>query len=159
MRIGYFDTDGVCIKIIDGQGSIDAAYSASVKPGLLPHHVYYDTKTGKAKKARETVLKIPDIVSIGSKIEVKLPDHCVAIVNGERVSGSVVLDTSKPSVIMIDVRGKVYGNHVVKVDGYAESRARAYMSVEDQLDMIYHHGIDAWREHVDAVKKTYPKPE
>ena len=41
---------------------------------------------------------------------------------------------------------------------YAEKRARAYPSIADQLDQIYHEGIDAWKETIAAVKAEYPKP-
>jgi len=41
---------------------------------------------------------------------------------------------------------------------YARDRAVAYPSIEDQLDKIYHDGIDAWKADIKAVKDEYPKP-
>ena len=41
---------------------------------------------------------------------------------------------------------------------YKFSRASAYPSIADQLDQIYHEGIDAWKETIAAVKAEYPKP-
>jgi len=41
---------------------------------------------------------------------------------------------------------------------YAEKRAAAYPSIADQLDTIYHEGIDAWKAEIAAVKTEYPKP-
>jgi len=41
---------------------------------------------------------------------------------------------------------------------YKLDRARAYPSIADQLDQIYHEGIDAWKETIAAVKAEYPKP-
>ena len=41
---------------------------------------------------------------------------------------------------------------------YKEQRASAYPSIADQLDQIYHEGIDAWKETIAAVKAEYPKP-
>ena len=41
---------------------------------------------------------------------------------------------------------------------YAELRAAAYPPITDQLDMIYHEGIDAWKAVITAVKEEYPKP-
>ena len=35
--------------------------------------------------------------------------------------------------------------------------ADAYPSVQDQLDMIYHEGLDAWREKIKAIKDEFPK--
>jgi len=41
---------------------------------------------------------------------------------------------------------------------YQRDRAVAYPSIADQLDQIYHDGIDAWKETIAAVKAEYPKP-
>jgi len=40
---------------------------------------------------------------------------------------------------------------------YAERRAAAYPSIEDQLDNIYHNGIDAWKTDIKAIKDANPK--
>jgi len=41
---------------------------------------------------------------------------------------------------------------------YQRQRAQAYPSIADQLDTIYHEGIDAWKATIAAVKQEYPKP-
>jgi hypothetical protein len=41
---------------------------------------------------------------------------------------------------------------------YAELRSLAYPPITDQLDTIYHEGIDAWKAVITAVKEEYPKP-
>ena len=41
---------------------------------------------------------------------------------------------------------------------YQRQRALAYPSIADQLDKIYHEGIDAWKAQIAAVKQEYPKP-
>lgn len=41
---------------------------------------------------------------------------------------------------------------------YAEKRAAAYPSIADQLDLLYHGGMDAWKAAIEAVKQEYPKP-
>ena len=41
---------------------------------------------------------------------------------------------------------------------YKLDRAVAYPSIAEQLDQIYHEGIDAWKETIAAVKAEYPKP-
>jgi len=41
---------------------------------------------------------------------------------------------------------------------YSRDRAVAYPSIEDQLDKIYHEGIDGWKTTIQAVKDEYPKP-
>ena len=40
---------------------------------------------------------------------------------------------------------------------YQRDRAEAYPSMADQLDDIYHNGIDAWKTTIKAVKDKYPK--
>ena len=41
---------------------------------------------------------------------------------------------------------------------YARSRATEYPSIADQLDDIYHNGIDAWKATIKTTKDKYPKP-
>ena len=41
---------------------------------------------------------------------------------------------------------------------YKKLRAAAYPSIEDQLDIIYHQGLDEWANHIKAVKDKYPSP-
>ena len=40
---------------------------------------------------------------------------------------------------------------------YADRRAAAYPSIEDQLDNIYHNGVDAWKADIKAIKDANPK--
>tara|TARA_R110000803_G_scaffold127195_1_gene194700 strand:- start:9 stop:290 length:282 start_codon:yes stop_codon:yes gene_type:complete len=40
---------------------------------------------------------------------------------------------------------------------YQRSRATEYPTIPDQLDDIYHNGIDAWKTTIKAVKDKYPK--
>ncbi len=41
---------------------------------------------------------------------------------------------------------------------YQIVRKEAYPSVEEQLDYIFHNGIEAWKEKIQAVKDEFPKP-
>ena len=76
-----------------------------------------------------------------------------------------------PQVVMIDDGTGVFdaqGNKVtidmdavnawVDPEQYKYDRASAYPSIADQLDKIYHEGIDAWKAQIAAVKQSYPKP-
>ena len=40
---------------------------------------------------------------------------------------------------------------------YAEKRQDEYPSIGEQLDDIYHNGIDGWKTTIKAVKDKYPK--
>ena len=75
-----------------------------------------------------------------------------------------------PTIVTIrgDVAFDANGNEVtydlaaaealVAANAYKEQRASAYPSIADQLDTIYHEGIDAWKAQIAAVKQEYPKP-
>ena len=41
---------------------------------------------------------------------------------------------------------------------YARNREAEYPSIADQLDDIYHNGIDAWKATIKTTKDKYPKP-
>ena len=40
---------------------------------------------------------------------------------------------------------------------YQRDRAAEYPSMEDQLDDIFHNGIEGWKTTIQAVKTKYPK--
>jgi hypothetical protein len=40
---------------------------------------------------------------------------------------------------------------------YQRKRLAEYPSMEDQLDDIYHNGVDEWKKTIKAVKDKYPK--
>ena len=42
-------------------------------------------------------------------------------------------------------------------NSYKSKRRAEYPSIEDQLDKIYHSGIDAWKADIKAVKDKYSK--
>jgi len=48
-------------------------------------------------------------------------------------------------------------NAWVDPEAYKEQRRQSYPSIPDQLDLIYHGGLDAWKAAIDAVKQEYPK--
>jgi len=74
-----------------------------------------------------------------------------------------------PELIWIDVDDAVSINSHVLEGGvvvakpkpalptYQELRAKAYPSIADQLDTIYHSGIDVWKAAITAVKEEFPK--
>ena len=42
-------------------------------------------------------------------------------------------------------------------DEYKYKRASEYPSIIDQLDDIYHNGIDGWKATIKTIKDKYPK--
>jgi hypothetical protein len=48
-------------------------------------------------------------------------------------------------------------NAWVDPNAYKAQRAAEYPSIPDQLDLMYHGGMDAWKTAIQAVKTKYPK--
>ena len=44
------------------------------------------------------------------------------------------------------------------IENYQAPRKAEYPSIADQLDDIYHNGIDAWKTTIKTTKDKYPKP-
>ena len=40
---------------------------------------------------------------------------------------------------------------------YQRDRKEEYPSIEDQLDDIYHNGIEGWKQKIKAIKDKHPK--
>ena len=89
-----------------------------------------------------------------------LPEGTAFHVHEPSYQGIEILDDAElPSedVVMAEY-AKVEQQHVNTE--YQRQRGPEYPPVEDQLDYIYHHGIDAWKaDIVDPVKAKYPKPQ
>lgn len=48
-------------------------------------------------------------------------------------------------------------NAEVEAKAYQEKRKLEYPLIADQLDDLYHNGIDGWKTTIKAVKDKYPK--
>jgi hypothetical protein len=70
------------------------------------------------------------------------------------ISGNEAFDTAGNPVPYDEAAVQAY----IDANAYKEQRASAYPSMADQLDLIYHEGIDAWKAKIAAVKQEYPKP-
>ena len=55
--------------------------------------------------------------------------------------------------------GIVEGADYVGITTYTEARAAEYPPIVDQLDTIYHKGIDVWKADIKAIKDKYPKTQ
>jgi len=53
----------------------------------------------------------------------------------------------------------VEGADYVGVTTYTEARRAEYPPLEEQLDKIYHSGIDAWKADIKVIKDKYPKTQ
>ena len=73
------------------------------------------------------------------------------VVTVDDASGAFDADGNQVTIDMDAV------NAWVDPDAYKYSRATAYPSIADQLDTIYHQGLDAWKATILAVKEEFPK--
>jgi hypothetical protein len=65
---------------------------------------------------------------------------------------------SKPTESEIDAELKKLEDEWT-ANEYQRQRAASYPALGDQLDYIYHNGIEKWKtDIVDPVKTKYPKP-
>ena len=53
---------------------------------------------------------------------------------------------------------KVAAEALIAANAYKDQRAAEYPSIVDQLDLLYHGGMEAWKSAIQAVKDRYPKP-
>jgi hypothetical protein len=72
--------------------------------------------------------------------------------DGEVYSNIKLLDETATMPTEEEINAKIAELQV------AENRKNEYPSIPDQLDEIYHSGIDAWKATIKATKDKYPKP-
>tara|TARA_B000000609_G_scaffold155450_1_gene146447 strand:- start:1096 stop:1467 length:372 start_codon:yes stop_codon:yes gene_type:complete len=53
----------------------------------------------------------------------------------------------------------VEGADCVGVTTYTEARKAEYPPLEEQLDKIYHDGVESWRTDITKIKNKYPKSQ
>ena len=70
----------------------------------------------------------------------------------------ILSDHEKPTKESIE-SAKVKAQQKIDDSYYKIQRASAYPSTADQLDMLYHQGIDGWKAEIKKVKDQFPKPE
>lgn len=64
-----------------------------------------------------------------------------------------VLDTDDIDEVMSDFMSP-YQEPVLT---YGQKRQQEYPPIKQQLDKIFHDGIDAWKAEIQAIKDKYPK--
>ena len=84
---------------------------------------------------------------------VRATHNTVVSVNGNAKEDITAYDSSGNSVTINWTLVEAWTDP----DEYKIKRAAEYPSVVDQLDDIYHNGIDAWKTTIKAVKDKYPK--
>jgi len=70
------------------------------------------------------------------------------------IRGDVAYDKDENIVEYNEATVQAY----IDAHAYMENRAKEYPSIPDQLDTLYHSGLDAWKAEIKTVKDKYPKP-
>ena len=105
------------------------------------------------------VTGIPEkwMVDEGTAIASLKPGAEFAYIKGEGITAWHSPSITQPSESEIDAeltRLKALWDS----ENYKRQRESEYPSLVDQLDDIYHNGIDAWKATIKATKDKYPKP-
>jgi hypothetical protein len=86
-----------------------------------------------------------------SKALLALRPGALWTVDGNVYEGITWLDTEQTIPTKEEVESWIDPNI------YKHQRAAAYPSIADQLDLLYHGGMDAWKAAITAVKEEFPK--
>jgi hypothetical protein len=84
------------------------------------------------------------ILTINKDAEVRVKGDDIDTCNIEWVNGTTEIPKA-------DIKAKM------EAIEYIPKRQAEYPSIEDQLDDLYHNGIDGWKTTIKAVKDKYPK--
>jgi len=66
-------------------------------------------------------------------------------------NGTTPISKADIEAKMVEVQAEYDANK------YQRDRAEEYPSIADQLDDIYHNGIDGWKATIKTTKDKYPK--
>ena len=76
--------------------------------------------------------------------------------NAVHVNQDGAWDSSNNEITIVQSNVDAARVELAKLD-YKKKRAKEYPSMSDQLDDIYHNGIDAWKSTIKTIKDKYPK--
>ena len=71
--------------------------------------------------------------------------------NGTAIFGDQLFTWSEVSAKQTELQAEYDANE------YQRQRAAEYPTWQDQLDDIYHNGIDGWKSTIQVIKNKYPK--
>ncbi len=69
---------------------------------------------------------------------------------------SLVVGHATEKQAIADAEAKAETDRIAAMT-YADKRSAEYPAIGDQLDDIYHNGIDSWKSTIKAIKDKYPK--
>jgi hypothetical protein len=72
------------------------------------------------------------------------------------IRGDIAYDVNEQEIIYDEVAVQAE----IDANAYKEQRLQEYPPLTEQLDYIYHNGVEAWKaDMIQPVKNKYPKPE
>jgi hypothetical protein len=95
------------------------------------------------------------LIKLGFKSEVDFVVQDNSDGNGAFIA-EWLSDQPQPSVAEIEAADVEYQTAWDSQE-YARNRKAEYPAIVDQLDDIYHNGIDAWKATIKVTKDKYPK--
>ena len=92
---------------------------------------------------------IDAIVAINPDAEVSVSDNSINAITWE--NGTSPISKADIELKLVSLQAEYDSKQ------YARDRQAEYPSIPDQLDDIYHNGIDAWKATIKVTKDKYPK--
>ena len=84
------------------------------------------------------------------------------VLRGSEYSGLEWLDKEQSQPAQIEVEEEIERLNLLKENlQYRRDRLREYLSIEEQLDLLYWDGVNGttnWSDHITSVKENHPKP-
>ena len=83
----------------------------------------------------------------------KIKSDAVVSIRGSNIDTCEIIwhDGNPTNITKDQIKAKI------NETAYQRDRAAEYPSIKDQLDDIYHNGVDGWKTTIKAVKDKYPK--
>jgi hypothetical protein len=112
--------------------------------------------------------------NIDSTNFVNLVDSNIHAIQWDGTSGEIEYKDNRPNAIISDISSygfeTVFANEKQAIanaeaeaeaqapaETYEDKRSREFPRIEDQLDDIYHNGLEGWKSTIKAIKDKYPK--
>ena len=92
---------------------------------------------------------IEAIISINPNAEVSVNEENYETIQWH--NGTTPISKSDIEAKIVELQAEYDANQ------YQRNRAKEYPSIVDQLDDIYHNGIDGWKATIKVTKDKYPK--
>jgi len=90
-------------------------------------------------------------------------DHIITQIGDTQISIPRVDSNGDYQQFLKDIKKQGYsiveGPTVGITTDYKEARRVEYPPMKDQLDKIYHSGVNAWKADIKAIKDKYPKSQ